>query len=97
MNSKNISFDTREKLLLSINYLIDSAYIIIHVYEYECIQKLIDVGDEDKLYNLTNVFRFREDLYAVNDFKVFENILTDSYPDEMKMSKTSVWKLTLQP
>ena len=60
---KNVSFDNREKLLLSINYLIDSAQYIIHVYGYESIQKLIDVGDEDKLCNLTNAFRFQDDLF----------------------------------
>ena len=66
------------------------ANIYLHVYEYEYINRLIENNEVDKLNKLTNIFRFQDDLFAVNDTNIFENVLDDVYPKEMKISKTNI-------
>ena len=66
------------------------ANIYLHVYEYEYIKRLIDNNEVDKLNKLTNIFRFQDDLFAVNDANIFENVLDHVYPKEMKISKTNI-------
>ena len=66
------------------------ANIYLFVYEYEYIEKLIESNDSKSLEKLTNIFRFQDDLFSVNDDGLFENVLGDIYPEEMKISKTNI-------
>ena len=66
------------------------ANIYLFVYEYEYIEALINDGNNKYLEKLVNIFRFQDDLFAVNDDGLFESILTDVYPVEMKVSKTNI-------
>ena len=54
------------------------------------IEALINDGNSKYLEKLVNIFRFQDDLFAVNDDGLFESILTDVYPVEMKVSKTNI-------
>ena len=65
------------------------ANIYLFVYEYEYIEALINDGNSKYLEKSANIFRFQDDLFAVNDDGLFESILTDIYPVEMKVSKTN--------
>ena len=66
------------------------ANIYLFVYEYEYIEKLVESNDSKFLEKLTNIFRFQDDLFSVNDDGLFENVLGDIYPEEMKISKTNI-------
>ena len=66
------------------------ANIYLHSYEYDYIQNLIDKGDEVSLKKLCNIFRFQDDLLAINDSDLLGNILYDIYPREMAINKTNI-------
>jgi hypothetical protein len=66
------------------------ANIYLYVYEYEYIERLIDKKDVKSLGKLKNIFRFQDDLFAVNDNGLFEEVLGDIYPIEMIVSKTNI-------
>ena len=66
------------------------ANIYLHTYEVEYIGNLIEKGDKEMLANLSNIFRFQDDLFAVNDNGNFQRILQDIYPKEMIVSNTNI-------
>ena len=60
------------------------------MYEYRYIQNLINDNETEKLSLLEHIFRFQDDLLAVNDDGVLGDVLSDIYPVEMVISKTNI-------
>ena len=66
------------------------ANIYLHVYEYLYISNLIELGDDESLEKLTNIFRYQDDLISFNDLGLLESVLQDIYPQEMIVNKTNI-------
>ena len=66
------------------------ANIYLHVYEYDYIQGLIEIGDEIALKKLENIFRFQDDLLSINDFTLLGSIIDKIYPIEMVVNNTNI-------
>ena len=66
------------------------ANIYLHVYEFLYISNLVELGDDESLEKLSNIFRYQDDLISFNDLGLLENILQDIYPREMIVNKTNI-------
>lgn len=66
------------------------ANIYLHIYEFDYIQELIRINDENKLLQLQNIFRFQDDLMALNDSGLLSDILNEIYPKEMTVTNTNI-------
>ena len=66
------------------------ANIYLYIYEFNYIQKLIELNDKAKLLNLKNIFRFQDDLIALNDDNALSSVLFEIYPKEMIVNNTNV-------
>ena len=66
------------------------ANVYLHVYEYDYIKCLIDIGDEKSLKRLKDIFRYQDDLIVFNDYGLLNNVLSDIYPNEMIVNNTNI-------
>ena len=66
------------------------ANIYLYIYEFDYIQELIRINDENKLLQLQNIFRFQDDLLALNDNGLLSDILSEIYPKEMIVTNTNI-------
>ena len=66
------------------------ANVYLHVYEYEYIQSLILLSDEDSLKKLENIYRYQDDLISFNDHGLLGTLLSTVYPPEMIVNCTNV-------
>ena len=56
--------------------------------EYE--NTLYEEGSKDKLAKMEHIFRYQDDLLALNDDGLLENSLSEIYPEEMVINKTNI-------
>jgi hypothetical protein len=54
------------------------ANIYLHVYEFEYFTKLYEDDRKDDLAKLEHIFRYQDDLFAIND-DLLESVLSDIY------------------
>ena len=66
------------------------ANVYLHVYEFEYIKSLIELGDEDSLMKLRNIFRYQDDLISFNDEELLNSSLNKIYPKEMVVNNTNI-------
>ena len=64
------------------------ANVYLHVYEYDYIQSLIVLSDEDSLRKLENIYRYQDDLISFNDHGLLGTLLSTIYPPEMSINCT---------
>ena len=70
------------------------ANIFLHVYEYEYLTSLIEMGDIETAKKLAKTFRYQDDCVAINDDGVFRNHYLRIYPCEMLLKGTNISKAT---
>ena len=58
------------------------ANSFLHVYEKDFIAYLIAIGKTEEAMQLSNTFRFQDDLIVMNDNGFFDTIYKDIYPSE---------------
>ena len=66
------------------------ANIYLHVYEFEYFTQLYEDNRKDDLAKLEHIFRYQDDLLAINDDGLLESVLSDIYPPEMIVNKTNI-------
>ena len=62
----------------------------MHVYEFEYFTHLYEENRKDDLAKLEHIFRYQDDLLAINDDGLLESVLSDIYPPEMIVNKTNI-------
>ena len=66
------------------------ANVYLHVYEFEYVKSLIELGDESSLRKLRNIFRYQDDLISFNDEGLLNSSLDKIYPKEMVVNNTNI-------
>ena len=66
------------------------ANIYLHIFEYNYIAHLVEIGDVETAKRLTNTLRFQDDLIAINDNKMFSEHFNNIYPPVMVLKNTNV-------
>ncbi len=66
------------------------ANIYLFIYEHEYFVRLREVNDVDSLCKLEYIFRYQDDLLAINDFGLLGDVLSDIYPPEMVVNNTNI-------
>ena len=52
--------------------------------------KLLELNDVDSLCKLEYIFRYQDDLLAINDFGLLGSVLSEIYPPEMVVNNTNI-------
>ena len=65
------------------------ANLFLLYYERKYIFNLVEIGDTDTLYKLSNTGRFIDDLISINDHCKLLELLTSIYPSCMTVNKTN--------
>ena len=66
------------------------ANIYLHQFEHEYFKVLYESNDKVALKNMAHIFRFQDDLLALNDSGYLESVLSLIYPPEMVVNKTNI-------
>ena len=68
----------------------DLANIYLHVFEYNYIHTLVTNDMLNTAAELSNMFRFQDDLIVFQDSGVFETVINDIYPPAMELENTNL-------
>ena len=66
------------------------ANIYLHQFEHEYFKILYESNRKGDLAKMENIFRFQDDLLALNDDGFLESVLSLIYPPEMVVNKTNI-------
>ena len=66
------------------------ANIYLHQYEHDYYIYLYENNLKDDLAKMEHIYRFQDDLLALNDFGYLERVIGNIYPQEMVVNKTNI-------
>ena len=66
------------------------ANIYLHIYEFEYFSSLYEENRRLELAKLEHIFRYQDDLLAINDDAILDPVLCDIHPPEMIVNKTNI-------
>lgn len=66
------------------------ANIYLHQYEHNYFNVLYESNRKEELSKMKNIFRFQDDLLALNDQGYLEEVISSIYPPEMIVNKTNI-------
>jgi hypothetical protein len=66
------------------------ANIYLHQFEHDYFNVLYNSNDKVALRKMAHIFRFQDDLLALNDNGYLESVLSLIYPTEMVVNKTNI-------
>ena len=73
------------------------ANIYLHQYEHNYFNVLYESNRKVELAKLKNIFRFQDDLLALNDQGYLEEVISLIYPPEMVVNKTNIYRFVNLP
>ena len=66
------------------------ANIDLHVYEFEYFRSLYEENREGDLAVFEHIFKYQNDLFAINNDGLLESVLSGIYPPEMIINKSNI-------